>query len=135
MGAAAATAGTAGPFQVLLVVSSLLLYADDDIVRSTGSSSEEGEEDLLDPPVDVNEDDWVARYHEHIWRRAAGQVGGAADGISLVHCCTRTTRPRDLPGAGRRVSPMHGTRSQNTCCGCQGTGRVLYSCGENCCSR
>ena len=23
----------------------------------------------------MNEDDWVARYHEHRWRRAAGQVG------------------------------------------------------------
>ena len=23
----------------------------------------------------------------------------------------RTERPRDLPGAGRRVSPMHGTRN------------------------
>ena len=23
----------------------------------------------------------------------------------------RTERPRDLPGAGRRISPMHGTRS------------------------
>jgi hypothetical protein len=31
-----------------------------------------------------------------------------------VHRGTRTTRPRDLPEAGRRVSPMHGTRSQAT---------------------
>jgi hypothetical protein len=48
--------------------------AYDDIVCSTGSSSE-GEEDPLDPPADVNEEDWVPRYHEQRGRRAAGQVG------------------------------------------------------------
>ncbi len=45
----------------------------DDLVCSTGSSCE-GKEDPLNPPVDVNEDDWVTRYYEHIWCRAAGQV-------------------------------------------------------------
>jgi hypothetical protein len=38
--------------------------ANDDIVCCTGSESScEGEEDTLDPPADVNEDDWIARYH------------------------------------------------------------------------
>jgi hypothetical protein len=34
------------------------------------------------------------------------------DGYAGGHRGKRTTRPRDLSGAGRRVSPMHGTRSQ-----------------------
>jgi hypothetical protein len=50
--------------------------ADYDIVCSSGTGTScAGEEDPLNPPIDMNEDDWVARYHEHIWRRAAGQVG------------------------------------------------------------
>ncbi len=32
--------------------------------------------------------------------------------LAGVNHSTRTTRPRDLQGAGRRSSPMHGTRSQ-----------------------
>ncbi len=31
------------------------------------------------------------------------------DGYARVHCGKRTTQPRDLPGAGRRVSPMLGS--------------------------
>jgi hypothetical protein len=50
--------------------------ADDYIVCSSGTGTFcEGEEDPLNPPKDMNEDDWVARYHEHRWHRAAGQVG------------------------------------------------------------
>ncbi len=48
---------------------------DDDIVCSSGTGSSECGDDPLDPPIDMNEDDWVLRYHEHRWRRAAGQVG------------------------------------------------------------
>ena len=36
-----------------------------------------------------------------------------------------TERPRDLPGAGRRVSPMHGTRGCFLSLGGWGTGRVF----------
>ena len=50
-------------------------YDTDEIVCSTGSYSE-GEPNLLDPPANRNEEeDWVARYHEHVRRRAAGEVG------------------------------------------------------------
>ncbi len=49
---------------------------EDDIVCSSGAdSSSECGDDPLYPPIDMNEDDWCLRYHEHIWRRAAGQVG------------------------------------------------------------
>ena len=41
---------------------------------STGSSSE-GEPDAFDPPADPNEEDWVARYYEHVRSRDAGLVG------------------------------------------------------------
>jgi len=49
---------------------------DNDIVCSTGTgSSSVCGDDPLDPPIDMNEDDWVLLYYEHRWRRVAGQVG------------------------------------------------------------
>ncbi len=47
---------------------------DDEIVYSSGFSSE-GEPDALDPSPDPNEEDWVSRYHDHVRRRAADEVG------------------------------------------------------------
>ncbi len=45
------------------------------------------------------------------------------DGYAGVHRSKRTTLPRDLPGAGQRVSPMLG-RSFYTLIDRQGAGRV-----------
>ncbi len=38
------------------------------------------------------------------------------NGYARVHRGTRTTRPRDLPGAGQRVSPMLGILGQASTC-------------------
>ena len=48
------------------------------------------------------------------------------DGYAGVHRCKRTTRPRDLPGAGKRVSQMLGIlgKSFYTLIDRQGSGRV-----------
>ncbi len=51
------------------------------------------------------------------------------DGYAGVHRGKRTTRPCDLPGAGRRVSPMLGILGQSfyTLIDRQGSGRVVKS--------
>jgi hypothetical protein len=43
-----------------------------------------------------------------------------------VHRCTRTTRPHDLSGAGRRVGPMHGTSARLLADVRRGKGRVPF---------
>jgi hypothetical protein len=52
-------------------------------------------------------------------------LDGAAGGLRSLSLGTQRTKlPGDFPGAGRRVSPMHGTRSQITCNVRQGKGQA-----------
>ncbi len=69
-----------------------------------------------------------SRTFQGLRGRSTGRMEQQADEAGvLVHRYKQTTRPRNLSGAGRRVSPspMHGSRSQTTCYGRRGTGWVL----------
>ncbi len=116
-GNAAASAGAAGPFY-----------------GTTGRRKQQVAAAKLSVPLDLSKDygPTGSSGRRRRLRRGSSTCKGLRagtdplDGYAGVHCCKRTTRPRDLSGAGQRVSPMLGILGQSfyTLIDRQGSGRV-----------